>query len=131
GLDFDAIPRELRAAASTEIRRVQTVVAEDAVHLASGVVAGRRAVEDEDPSTRAAEHQRRVEACRPGADDDAVPSPAGAVAVHGFSLPELEACGNLDDDDRCDHEVDGHAKRRPPAGGGDEVGVVLPEVLEP
>jgi hypothetical protein len=48
----------------------------------------------------------------------------------GRESPEVQAGCDLDDDDRGDHEVDGHAERRLPAGVGDEVGAMLPEVLE-
>jgi hypothetical protein len=37
GHDLDAVPRQLRAAAGTQLRRVQPVVAQDAVHLNSGL----------------------------------------------------------------------------------------------
>jgi len=43
---------------------------------------------------------------------------------------EVDAGGDLDDDDRGDDPVDGEAERRPPAGVGDEPGSVLPEVLD-
>lgn len=37
---------------------------------------------------------------------------------------------DLDGEDRCDQHVDGGAERRPPAGVGDELRPMLPEVFE-
>ena len=62
GHDIDAVAGEFRAAAGAQVRRVQAVVAEDAVHLVGGVVARRGAVEHQDAPARAAEHERSVEA---------------------------------------------------------------------
>jgi hypothetical protein len=73
GDDVDAVLGELRATAGAQIRRVQTVMAEDAMHLMGRVVARGAAVEDQDATARAAEDERGVQAGGSGADDDAVP----------------------------------------------------------
>ena len=85
GHDLDAVAAEFRAAAGAQVRRVEAIVAEHAVHLMGGVVARLGTVEDQDASARAAEHERGVETGRPGADDDAVPGPAVGIAVHRSS----------------------------------------------
>ena len=66
--DLDAIGGELRAAAGAQIRRIQAVMTENAVHLMSGVVTRLRVVEHHHeparaPSTSAAIRQpaRRCE----------------------------------------------------------------------
>ena len=46
-------------------------------------------------------------------------------------LAEMYARSDLHDDDRRDDKVHRHAKRGPPAGVGDEVSAVLPEILQP
>ena len=43
---------------------------------------------------------------------------------------KVKARDNLEGDDRRDHEVDHEAERRPPPRVGDEVGAVLPKVLQ-
>ena len=44
---------------------------------------------------------------------------------------EVDADGDEHDEDRGDDPVDDQAERRPPAGVGDIVGPVLPQVLDP
>ena len=76
GRDLDAVARQLGAAAGAQLRGVQSVVAQHAVHLVGRVVARRAVVEDQDAPARAAEHERGVETGRSRADDDAVPGRA-------------------------------------------------------
>src|SRR4051812_36562076 len=59
-----------------------------------------------------------------------ITDPVSRATSVPWASSEVQARGDFDDEDRCDHEVDGHAERRPPAGVGDEVGAVLPEVFE-
>ena len=82
GHDLDAVAAEFRAAAGAQVRRVEAIVAENAVHLMGGVVARLGTVEHQDASARAAEHERGVQTGRPGTDDDAVPGPTVGIAVH-------------------------------------------------
>ena len=60
GHDLDAIAAEFHAAAGAQVRRVEAIVAEDAVHLMRGVVARLGTVEHQDASARSAEHERGV-----------------------------------------------------------------------
>jgi hypothetical protein len=60
GHDLDAVAAEFRAAAGAQVRRVEAIVAENAVHLMGGVVARLGTVEYQDASARAAEHERGV-----------------------------------------------------------------------
>ena len=45
-------------------------------------------------------------------------------------MVEVNAGDDLDGDDRRDCPIDHEAERRPPAGVGDELAAVLPEVFE-
>ena len=55
--DLDAMGGELRAAAGAQIRRIQAVMAENAVHLMSGVVTRLRVVAPPRAGARA-QHER-------------------------------------------------------------------------
>jgi hypothetical protein len=55
----------------------------------------------------------------------------GLVPNRAVPLTEIHARSDLHNDDRRDDKVHRHAKRGPPARVGDEVSVVLPEILEP
>src|SRR3954463_14499630 len=90
---LDAVVGELRAAAGTQFCGVEAVMAEHAMHLPCGVVARLRAVEHHDAAARTAEHERRVEAGRAGADDDAVPRPALRPPVHRLTERRWRARG--------------------------------------
>ena len=59
-----------------------------------------------------------------------------ASRPHGFASSwgrsgKSDTGANGDGDDGSDNPVDGQTERRPPAGAGDEVGPVLPQVFEP
>jgi hypothetical protein len=54
GDDIDAVAGELRPAAGAQVRGIQAVVAEDAVHFVGCVVARRTVVEHQDAPARAA-----------------------------------------------------------------------------
>jgi hypothetical protein len=54
GLDLDAVARQLGASAGTQLRRVEPVVSQHAVHLMRRVVTGRAVVDDQDAPARAA-----------------------------------------------------------------------------
>ena len=58
------------------------------------------------------------------------PRPLRASRRRADGLAEVQACGDLADDDRGDDPVDDHAERRPPTRVGDEMASVLPEILE-
>ena len=99
GHDLDPITRQLGAAAGTQLRGVQPVVAKHAVHLVRCVVARRAVVEDQDAPARAAEHERGVETGGSSADDDAVPGRARGFAAHRLAaslamttLPRTRPC---------------------------------------
>ena len=89
--DLDAVAGELRAAAGAQIRGIDPVVAEHAVHLVGGVVARPGVVEHDHAPARAAEHERGVETGRSGADDDAIPRAALRPAGHRLVPSSLTA----------------------------------------
>src|SRR4029077_10228481 len=87
----DAVGAEFRTAAGAQLRRVEAVVAQDAMHLVRGVVARPGIVKYHRAAASATQHERRVQARRPGADDHAVPhhdlSPLDGMPLFRRSSP--------------------------------------------
>ena len=82
------------------------------------------------PSRAPAQARRRRRSPPSRHGDEHAPGDMRAGAARTRSLAEVHACCDLANDDGGHDPVDDHAERRPPSRVGDEVGSVLPEVLD-